>query len=57
MHTTVLCQAIKVLEGQSNVFDVAISADGGRIVSGSYYRVGVWNMESGQVPALSLMRL
>ena len=41
-----------MLEGHTYyVFDVAISADGGKIVSGSYDKtVRVWSMETGEVP-------
>ena len=44
-------QVIKVLEGHtSSVYTVAISADGGKIVSGSDDKtVRVWSMQTGEV--------
>ena len=48
-----------MLEGHTNyVFDVAISADGGKIVSGSRDSddtVRVWTMETGEVPCDCLL--
>ena len=44
---------VKVLEGHTSfVCAVAISTDGGKIVSGSWDKaVRVWSMETGEVPA------
>ena len=49
----VLGQVLKVLEGHtSTVTAVAISSDGGKIVSGSEDKtVRVWSMETGEVAA------
>ena len=46
------CQVLKVLEGHTGyVTSVAVSADGSKIVSGSYDNtVRIWSTESGQVP-------
>ncbi len=45
-------QVLKVLEGHTDtVRAVAISADGAKIVSGSFDKtVRVWSMETGEVP-------
>ena len=45
-------QVLKVLEGHTGlVMSVAVSADGSKIVSGSYDNtVRIWSAESGQVP-------
>ena len=47
-------QVLKVLKGHTgSVDDVAMSADGGKIVSGSGDRtVRVWSMETGEVARL-----
>ncbi len=45
-------QVLKVLEGHTDaVYAVAVSADGSKIVSGSWDKtVRIWSAESGQVP-------
>ena len=51
-----LGQVLKVIEGHTEtVWDVAISTDGAKIVSGSWDRtVRVWSAETGEVPACCL---
>ena len=51
LGSVMLGQVLKVLGGHTeSVFDVAISSDGGKIVSGSRDKtVRVWSMETGQV--------
>ena len=48
---------VKVLEGHTGwVFDVAISTDGAKIVSGSWDKtVRVWSMETGEVQPVSML--
>ena len=50
-----LGQVLKVIEGHTEtVWDVAISTDGAKIVSGSADKtVRVWSMETGEVPAFA----
>ena len=48
-------QVLKVLEGHKlEINAVAISTDGGKIVSGSWdYNVCVWSVETGEVPIIA----
>ena len=58
MCLSVWFQVLKVLEGHTGaVLSVAVSADGSKIVSGSYDNsVRIWSTESGQVPRINQRR-
>ena len=51
----ILGQVLKVLDGHTDAVNaVAISTDGGKIVSGSGDKiVRVWSVETGQVPVIA----